>query len=174
MEEYQARKAREERTATRLLLSVWIAEMAWASFFAMKSVASPNTCSTTGFVRVTMFLALNYVVPLWFLVSAFGSLVIGKPLDAKAALAGGVQKITGWYKAGPTLTFVAVAFLLWTAYNVSFRYHVSMDYRDAYPDDLAQVVTTTDSLTGTTEKRVFSEEQCYEAWDVERSEEPDR
>ena len=82
MEEYQAKKAQEERTVTRFLLWVWIAEMVWASFFAMKMVAYEHRCSVVTFVFVTMFFALNYIIPLAFTFTAFVSVLFGKPGEA--------------------------------------------------------------------------------------------
>jgi hypothetical protein len=46
---------------------------------------------------------------------------------------------------------------------ISFRYHVSLDYRDAYPDDLAKVRTVTDTLTGTTTTTHLSWKECADA-----------
>jgi len=82
-----------------------------------------------GCADVRLFFSLNYIVPLWFLPAAFGWLVIGQPAKAKEALTGGVERTVGWYKAAPTLTFIALAFLGWTVYSVSFRYHVSLESR---------------------------------------------
>jgi hypothetical protein len=169
MDDYYAKQAEEERGVTRILMYVWIAEMAWVSFFGMRSVTHPNTCSLGALFGVTLLFSLNYIVPFWFLLQGLGLLVIGKADDARAAFKDGIAKIVRWYKAAPTLTFVALGLLLWTAYNVSFRYHVTLDYRDSYSDDLAQVQTTKDSLTGDVTQRTFSEEACYEAWDREHS-----
>lgn len=85
--------------------------MVWASFLAMKDVANSNICSTKGFVDTTLLLSLNYIVPLWFLLRSFGLLVIGKAPDAHVALKEGMQRTVGWYKAAPTLTFVAIGLL---------------------------------------------------------------
>jgi hypothetical protein len=163
MKEYYARQAAGERRTTRFWIGAWIAEMAWVSFFGMKSVARPNECSLGGFAQMTILCSLNYIVPFWFLLQAFGLLIIGKADDARASLIQRIEKIVRWYRAAPTLTFIAFGLLLWTAYNVSFRYHVTLDYRDSYPDDLAKVATTIDSLTGEVTRRVFSEQECAAA-----------
>lgn len=163
--DYYAKHAAEERGVTRFLLCVWIAEMIWASFFAMKALAHPDYCSLKTFAEARIFLSLNYIVPFAFLFVGFFSLVVGKANEAHTAFTEGIAKIARWYKAAPTLTFIAMGLLLWTAYNVSFRYHVSLEFRDQYPNDLAQVQTTRDSLTGDVTQRIFTEEQCEEAYD---------
>jgi hypothetical protein len=45
MDEYYAKQAAEERSFTRFLMCVWIAEMAWVSFYGMKGLAHPDSCS---------------------------------------------------------------------------------------------------------------------------------
>jgi hypothetical protein len=169
MEDYYAKQAAGERSATRFLMYLWIAEMAWVSFFGMKALAHPDYCSLKTFAESRLFLSLNYIIPFWFLLQGLGLLVVGKTDAARAAFKDGIGKIVRWYKAAPTLTFIALGLLLWTAYNVSFRYHVTLEMRDQYPDDLAQVQTTRDSLTGDVTQRIFTEEQCYEAYDRDNS-----
>lgn len=169
METYYAKQADAARSVTRILICVWLAEMAWVSFFGMRRVAYPNSCSLNGIFQITLLFSLNYIVPFWFLLKGFGLLVIGKADDARVAFVEGFEKIRRWYRAAPTLTFLALGLLLWTAYNVSFRYHITLELRDQYPDDLAEVQTTTDSLTGIVTRQIFSEEACYEAWDRDNS-----
>lgn len=165
MEEYRAKEAAGERGATRILLFIWVAEMLWVSFFGMKRAATEANCNSSGYGAVVMVFSLNYVVPLWFLLVAFWWLVVGQVAKAKEALTGGIKRTVDWYRAAPTMTFIAFALLAWTAYNVSFRYHVSLDYRDPYSDDLDKIRAVTDTLTGITTKITIPGQECADSED---------
>lgn len=53
MDEYYARRAAEERSVTRILLGVWIAEMVWVSFFALATLLSGYSPKNSVLMRRT-------------------------------------------------------------------------------------------------------------------------
>ncbi|HEY1680237.1 MAG TPA: hypothetical protein VGF98_01155 [Candidatus Tumulicola sp.] len=160
--EHHVQQAAERRKSTRLWLCVWIAEMAFVSFFAARLLAMENTCGTQEPAEI--LLASNYFIPLFlvalFLVPALGSLLLGQPLAARESIGKLFGGILSCYKAAPTLTFIALGLLLWTTYNVQFRYRVQFDYQGSVSGDFTATRTVTDTLTGFTKRIVISGDDC--------------